>query len=245
MRRIFFQWRGITVWSYPAMLYIGLVTGIIAGNAIANANHLDSRAVFIATCILIVPSLAGARLLYVATHWSLFREDRARIWDTHDGGQAQYGGILLAVPFSIPLLRILGVPFGEYWDVASFTIMIGMTFTRIGCLMNGCCAGRESNAWGCIVLPNHEGVWKKRIPNQLLEAGWAALILLGLILLRGRMPFAGALFIFTAGAYATGRLLLEFAREQNRARHGLTVHHAISLFIIAVSIAALTTRGTM
>jgi phosphatidylglycerol:prolipoprotein diacylglycerol transferase len=123
--------------------------------------------------------------------------------------------------------------------------MIGMTFTRIGCLMNGCCAGRESDAWGCIVLPNHEGVWKKRIPNQLLEAGWAALILLGLILLRGRMPFAGALFIFTAGAYATGRLLLEFAREQNRARHGFTIHHAISLFIIAVSIAALTTRGSM
>jgi phosphatidylglycerol:prolipoprotein diacylglycerol transferase len=221
------------------------VTGIIAGNAIANAQGMNSAGVFIAACILIVPSLAGARLLYVATHWDLFRNDRARIWDTHDGGQAQYGGILLAVPFSVPLLALLNVPFGEFWDVASFTIMIGMTFTRIGCLMNGCCSGRPCDAWGCIELPNHEGVWQKRIPNQLLEAGWAAMLLVGLFLLRGRMPFPGALFVFTAAGYASGRLILEFAREQNRARHGLTVHHAISLLIIALSIAALTTSKSM
>jgi phosphatidylglycerol:prolipoprotein diacylglycerol transferase len=240
MRRIFLQWRGITVWSYPAMLYFGLVTGIVAGNAIAKADGLDSRAIFIATCILILPALAGARLLYVVTHRDLFRNDLKQIWDTKDGGQAQYGGILLAVPLSIPLLRLLGVGFGEFWDIASFTIMTGMTFTRVGCLMNGCCAGRQSNAWGCLVLPNHEGVWERRIPNQLLEAGWAAMILLGLCFLHGRMPFDGALFVFTSGAYATGRLVLEFAREQNRAKHGLTVHHAISLLIVALSIAALT-----
>ena len=51
------------------MLFTGLVVGIISGNVVANAAGLDSLAVFIASCLLIIPSLAGARLLYVATHF--------------------------------------------------------------------------------------------------------------------------------------------------------------------------------
>jgi prolipoprotein diacylglyceryltransferase len=243
MRRIFFQWRGVTVWSYPAMLYIGLVIGIVVGNAVANSSGVDSLGVFVATCILIVPALAGARLLHVLTHWREYRHDIPRIWDTREGGLAQYGGILLAVPLSVPLLRALDVGFGEFWDIASFTLMTGMVFTRIGCLMNGCCSGRPSDAWGCLMLPNQSGIVARRIPNQLLEAGWAALILASIAVLHGRLPFAGAIFVFTSAAYAAGRMVLEFVREENRARRGLTVHHAISLLIIALSLAALTASG--
>jgi prolipoprotein diacylglyceryltransferase len=243
MRRILIRWRGITVWSYPAMLYLGLVAGIIAGNAAANASGLDSPAVFIATCILIVPALAGARLQHVATQWSVYRQDIPRIWDTRESGLAQYGGILLAVPLSIPLLRSLGLAFGDFWDVASFTLITGMVFTRIGCLMNGCCSGRPSHSWGSMVLPNHQGVIARRIPNQLLEASWAALILCAVTLLHGRLPFPGATFVFSCAAYATGRLVLESLREEVPARHRFTVHHWISLLIIALSLAALVTRG--
>jgi prolipoprotein diacylglyceryltransferase len=94
-------------------------------------------------------------------------------------------------------------------------------------------------------LPNHEGVWDKRIPTQLLEASWAAMLLLVAVRIWQSLPFHGALFMFAAAGYASGRLLLESTRDGRRANGRFTVHHAISLLIIALSIAVVTGRRLM
>jgi prolipoprotein diacylglyceryltransferase len=238
-----FQLRGMTIHSYPAMQYLGLVSGVVAGNAAAYAAALDAYRVFVATCILLFPALAGARLLYVASHWRFYRRNPSRIWNRSEGGAAQYGGFLLAVPLSVPLLRALNVPFAAFWDVSMITIMVGMIFTRIGCLLNGCCAGRPTESWFAISLPDHTGVWERRIPTQLLEAAWATILLVSAIAVWPTLPFDGALFLFVSAGYASGRLLLESTRNASRNGLRFTLHHAISLLIIAASLAALTLRG--
>ena len=104
MRPILFRWRGVEVRSYPAMLYVGLVLGVGAGNVAAHALRVDALRVYVATLILIVPALAGARLLFVATHWAQYRKDRARIWDRRDSGFSMYGALPLMLACSAPLL---------------------------------------------------------------------------------------------------------------------------------------------
>jgi phosphatidylglycerol:prolipoprotein diacylglycerol transferase len=237
-----FAWRGVVVHSYPAMQYIGLCAGVLVGNAAARQTGIDPFRTFIATCILLVPALAGARILHVATHWSYYRRHRARIWDTSEGGAAQYGGIILAVPISVPLLRFFDIPFAEFWDVSMVTIMVGMIFTRIGCFLNGCCAGRPTDSWIGMHLPDHRGNWENRMPTQLLEAAWATALLLTGLQLWPRFHFAGALFLFVSGGYAAGRLLLESTRVKKREGTGFTIHHGISLLIIALCVTALTMR---
>ena len=244
MRRILFHWFGKPIYSYPAMLYIGLVFGVTAGNIAAHATGLDALRVYIATVILIPISIAGSRVLYVAVHWDRYSRDRHRIWDLTEGGMAQYGG-LINVPLSIPLLALLDLPFGAFWDISAITMMVGMIFTRFGCLLNGCCSGRPSNSRISFNLPNHMGVWEKRIPTQLLEAGWATLILVAAIQVWPHLPFEGALFLFVASGYASGRLILESTRDLRRAGRKFTVHHAISLLIIALSAIAITARALM
>lgn len=138
MRPILFQWRGLTVWSYPAMLYIGLVAGVVAGNVAAHAAGIDAFRAFVATLVLIVPALIGARLFYVASHWQLYRQSLWRICDRSGGGFAMYGGLPVVLLLSVPVLGALRLDFGAFWDVAAFTILVGMIFVRIGCLMNGC-----------------------------------------------------------------------------------------------------------
>src|SRR5262245_28677552 len=118
MRRILFRWRGFTVWSYPAMLYVGLVVGVVAGNLMAHAAGIDAFRTYVATIILIVPALAGSRLLYVVTNWSHYRHNVARIWDRNDGGAAMFGGFALAVALSVPLLSAMQLSWGGFWDVA-------------------------------------------------------------------------------------------------------------------------------
>ncbi len=227
------------------MLYVGLVLGAVAGNYAANVAGLDAWRVFVATVLLAMPSVGGARVLFVATHWDQYRDNRSKIWDLSEGGMGQYGGILLAVPLSVPLLAGMRLPFGAFWDVGSFTILVGMIFTRFGCLMNGCCSGRPSTAWCSLYLPNSRGVWERRMPTQLMEAGWATLLLISAVMLWDRLPFDGALFVFVAAGYATGRLAMESMRDLRAAGRKFTVQHAISLLIIALSVVALTGRSFM
>lgn len=239
MHPVLFQWRGLTVYSYPAMLYIGLVAGVVAGNAAAHAAGLDAFRAYVATLVLVAPALIGARLWHVACHWQLYRKNLRRIWDRNDSGYAMYGGLPVILLLSVPLLAALQLPFGAFWDVGTFTLLVGMIFARMGCLMNGCCAGRPSRSWLSVYLPNCLGLWQRRIPTQCLEAGWGAVVLVFAVTMWRWMPFPGALFLFVTAGYACGRLLLESTRESQTPAARFT-NYAISVVLILVALATLT-----
>jgi prolipoprotein diacylglyceryltransferase len=88
-----------------------------------------------------------------------------------------------------------------------------MVFTKAGCLLHGCCVGRPSESFLAFYLPDARGVWRRRLPAQLFEAGLAVLILLGSSQVASRLQFEGSLFLCSLAAYAAGRWMLEPARE--------------------------------
>jgi len=85
-------WPGRRISSYRLLVYLGLVFGLVAENRVARAAGLDGWRVFAATLSLLVPVLVGARLLFVVTHWRVYRRDIRRIWRRAEGGAALYGG---------------------------------------------------------------------------------------------------------------------------------------------------------
>lgn len=220
------------------MLYLGLVAGIVAGNAWAHVAGIDPFRSWAATLILVAPALVGARLLHVVENWPVYRRRRRRIWDRSDGGAAMFGGLFVAVPVSVPLLVALDVPFATFWDVTTFAILLGMIFARIGCLLNGCCAGRRSTGWWSAYLPDHLGRWDRRIPTQFLEAAWAALLLVVAAIAWPWRPFPGAWVLLVVTSYCCGRLLLESLREPESGSP-FTIYHALSAAMIVVSVASL------
>jgi phosphatidylglycerol:prolipoprotein diacylglycerol transferase len=208
LRPVLLTVRGRALHSYPCLLYLGSVAGTLAAAAAA-PDQLAVR-VALATTVLIVPALVGSRLLYVLTHLDAYRGRRRLAVRRSAGGGAMYGGLILALPLSLPLLRVLDVPLGIYWDAAVFALLVGMIFTRVGCLLHGCCRGT------------------RRIPTSVLEAALACVLLTGAFALHGSVPFDGALFLGALAAYATGRLALDFTRAE-RWRGGFTVAQATSL----------------
>jgi prolipoprotein diacylglyceryltransferase len=92
-------------------------------------------------------------------------------------------------------------------------MLVGAIVTRLGCLMNGCCAGRPTDGKLGVWLPNTAGEWRRRYPTQVLEAVWAGLLLVAALLARNAMPFDGALCAGVIGVYCAGRVLLQGARE--------------------------------
>jgi phosphatidylglycerol:prolipoprotein diacylglycerol transferase len=242
VRRVLFSFHGVTVWSYPALLYLGLVAAVVAENAAAHAAHIDALRAFVAMQILVVAALVGARVLYIVTHWRFYRREPRRIWDRRDGGAAMYGGLPVTLALSAPLLAALGVPFGAFWDTAVIAILVGMIFTRAGCLLNGCCAGRPTRSWVGVKLPDHAGHWRRRFPTQLFEAAWACALLCAAAAVWRRLAFPGALFLCVAGGYAAGRLALESLRDPPAGARRLTLYHVLSGIVVAASVAILAAR---
>ena len=149
-----------------------------------------------------------------------------------------YGGLLLAVPLSVPLLAAMQIPLGGFWDAASYTMLVGLIVTRVGCFLNGCCAGRPTERWFGVYLADHRGVWCRRLPTQPLEAVWATVVLGGAYAVEA-LAFPGALFLYTVSAYALGRMLLESMREQQDRVYGISLHRALSLGFVTAALAVI------
>jgi phosphatidylglycerol:prolipoprotein diacylglycerol transferase len=235
MRRILFSWNGLNIYSYPAMLYLGMVAGVFAGAHAAHLSGMNPNKFAAASVLLIVPALVGSRLFFVFTHWDLYRGHLSRIWRRSEGGMAMYGGLIVTIPLSIPLLWAMDLPFAEFWDAATFMILLGMIFTRIGCLLNGCCSGRPTSAWFGFNLPDHRGVWRRRIPTQILEMTWAAAIFGAAVLIWDRGLPAGAIFCLAVVAYGTGRFLLEPLRDREISRDSAMLR-TTSLLLVAAAL---------
>lgn len=235
MRRVLFQILGRRIYSYPAMLYLGIVTGVLVGTYVAGLEGLSRPAAYWAMVLLTVPALVGSRLLYVITHWDRFRDQPSKIWNRSEGGASLYGGLILALGLSVPLLRILGLSFGGFWDAASITLLVGMIPTKVGCLLNGCCSGRYSTGPLAMNLPDVRGICCPRIPAQLLEAGAAVGLLAVSLWIRPRLPFPGALILFNLAGYGAIRWGLEFIRDPEPSATPARVNQAVSVALIVFS----------
>lgn len=222
MRRVLFSWHGVDVHSYPAFLYVGLVCGLYAGYGAAMSMPIDPDRAAVGVLILLVPALVGSRLWFVLTHWEVFRREPRRIWRRGDGGAALVGGLILAVALSPAVLAPLGLPFATFWDAATFTMLVGMIFTRVGCLLNGCCAGRPSEGRLALNLPDHRGRWERRHPVQLLELATAVVLLAGAAAIATAPPFPGAVFVFALAGYGSARSVLNPLREPQGIRKELS-----------------------
>ncbi|MEP6833915.1 MAG: prolipoprotein diacylglyceryl transferase family protein [Gemmatimonas sp.] len=168
--------------SYLTMLYIGCALGIVQGATIARANGLDELRFVLSAIALMIPAFGASRLWFVAQRFEMFRGNASAIWRSGDGGAAALsGGLVGGVVLSPLVLSVAGLPFLQYWDAASITMLIALVVTRFGCLMNGCCVGRATTGPLGLWLPDIHGRCLRRFPTQLLESAWAAIVLAAVI----------------------------------------------------------------
>lgn len=196
------------------MLYLGLVCGFYVMYAIAPSLGMSRVPASIATLVMFAPAVAGARIWFVLDHWTIYRHDPRRIWRHSDGGMTLYGGLVLALVLSPVIVAAFGLRFAAFWDGATFTILVGMIFTRIGCLLNGCCSGRRSDGRLGLWLPDHTGRWERRYPVQLLELAAAVVLLTGSAALLALSTPRGTIFAFALVGYAAARLVIDPLRER-------------------------------
>ncbi len=165
----------------------------------------------------------------------------ARFWN---GGLTYYGGLAAAVATAFWLLRRDAFPFWRAADMAGFTVPLGLSLGRMGCLLEGCCFGAPTELpWALRFPPGSPAAVRfgglAVHPTQIYES-LGALVISGvcLFLVHPRKRYDGQVLVAFLILYAVLRAVLEILRRDDRGAFvGLSTSQWIGIGVVVVALA--------
>ncbi len=153
-----------------------------------------------------------------------------------NGGLVTYGVIFGALLLGYLYERLHKRPAGTSLDLIVLVLPLMFTFTRIGCFLNGCCYGRETDGFGGVYLPGAFGEWAYRYPTQILLSAFNLGLFLWMWARRKREHDPGSQVLPFLLVYFAGRLMIDSLRDLPPLVWGLGFHQLSALLILAVLI---------
>jgi phosphatidylglycerol:prolipoprotein diacylglycerol transferase len=208
----------ITIYSYGLMLAIAFLFAIYVARIEAVRKTIKIDLVYDLAFYLIIGSLIGARLYYLAFfNPSSFIENPLSIFKVWEGGLAIHGGILGGILTGLLFSRLHRFNFFRLADLAAPSIILAQAIGRIGCFLNGCCFGVPTESIFGVRFPEHSLAYiaYRDIavhPTQLYEI---ILNLIGFLVLwsmRRRIRFEGGLFLLYLMIYNSIRIVVSSLR---------------------------------
>jgi phosphatidylglycerol:prolipoprotein diacylglycerol transferase len=151
---------------------------------------------------IIISALVGAKLLLLIVDYRQFLDNPGSLMDLLRSGGVFYGGLIAAVTVALFYIWRHRMPMWTTTDVFAPGIALGHVVGRLGCLLAGCCFGRQTTVPWAISFHDPQAfavagtpLGVPLHPTQLYEAGAEALILVFLLAFerRGRQ-FPGRTF---------------------------------------------------
>ncbi len=243
MDQILFQAGKFTVTWYGALVALGFIAALWTASQRALRVGIAPEKVADVGPWLIIGTLIGARLVYVLSYpqsftgkpfWHVFA-----IWQ---GGLVFYGGLFGASAACILFCRVYKLALWRFADVLAPSVALGHAIGRIGCLMNGCCFGRQCDLpWAIKFPPAHETYPHAVHPTQIYESllNFGLYLALAWVFRKGR-KFDGQIFAIYLMGYAVVRSTVEIFRgdypENYYVGGWMTPAHWVSVGILAAGI---------
>lgn len=248
MHPILFELGDWPVYSYGVLLAAAYLAALQLAVVRARSQGIDGAKVMDLGIYLIIAALVGAKLLLVAVDFQYYVAQPRELLSLVRAGGVFYGGLIAAVIVALWLVRRYGLSMWTTADLFAPGIALGHVIGRLGCLMAGCCYGRQTDVSWAITFTDpvaHDNVGTPLgiplHPTQIYDAGAELLILILLLATerRGR-PFAGRTFWLYVLLYAISRFIVEIYRGDERGTVGMfSTSQFISLVAAPLAIAML------
>lgn len=237
---------GKTIPTYGLFGFIGIVIAICFGVFyFSKFYNIKKEDIFYASMFALIGIGIGAKLLYIITILpDLIRNFNTLDWGTLipkllQGGFVFYGGLIGGVIGIYIYSKSFKIPFKELCLILIPVVPVFHSIGRIGCLMAGCCHGREYNGFGSITFYNTELAPKgvPLFPMQIVESICNLMIFVIILIIYRRNKGTYKTIALYAVLYSIVRFILEFFRGD--AVRGIIVLStsqwiSIALFIVGI-----------
>ena len=145
---------GLPIRGYGVMVMAGVVAGVWLATYRSRRMGVDPDRILSLGILIVSAGFIGARLFYIIEFWDQFHRETfldtlIAMINVAQGGFVVYGSFLGAVLVGVIYLRYVQLPVLAIADLITPSLMLGLAFGRIGCLLNGCCFGNACDApWG-------------------------------------------------------------------------------------------------
>lgn len=223
-----------TVYGYGVMIALGVLAAYFTAEYRAKKLKLQHEHVFYIVVWCVLGGFACAKILFWITEWRTVLSDPGYLLRTMGDGFVVYGGIIGGILTGYLYSRVKKLEFLKYFDLVMPSIALAQGFGRIGCLLAGCCYGKETEGPLAITFydsgfaPNHVALVPTQIYSSVLN-----FIHFGILLWIAKHKKAdghvGACYLIF---YSAGRFILEFFRgDLERGSIGvLSTSQFISIF---------------
>jgi prolipoprotein diacylglyceryltransferase len=238
----YFRILGYWINSYKFFLCIGLYVAVLVSAAVGQHSELSALRVGLASLTCAIAGLFTARVYFLVVSQLHGRTpiDWGNLWNPRDGGWSVFGSLFGVVPTSLLTCWAFSFPVGKFWDCLGPAILAGGPLVRLGCVFNGCCAGRKTDSrWGICLHDIHYAV-RRRIPVQYLEIAWWLLGIASYLSVWPRPLAPGSYALAVLCWYGIGRFWLEPLRESCDMLFGrLRINQVVAALLAAGSGSAL------
>jgi phosphatidylglycerol---prolipoprotein diacylglyceryl transferase len=230
-----FKVGNITIHSYGLMMALGIICALGMGFYRGKKKGFRTEVITDIAFYGIIGGILGAKLLYFITEAPELVKDPGSIVDMLTGGFVVYGAILGGVIGAYVYCKARGLDFLIYFDLLVPSLALAQGIGRIGCLLAGCCYGKETNSFIGIIFTHSDyapsGV--KLFPTQIVSSLGDFLIALILIIYSSKSVRKGKVAGLYLVLYSIGRFFIEFLRDDPRGRITiLSTSQFICLFIL-------------
>ncbi len=237
-----FQWNSINVsflrlnvWGI--FVSLGFLVGMAAVYFELKKKKLEASRVYDLAFWIILSSMIGGRLLYVAEHLNIFSAAPLDIFKIWQGGMSVYGGFLGAILAVVIYLRKNKLDFWQYADAIIFGLPLGLFIGRLGCFFIHDHPGAKTNFFLGVNYP--DGI---RHDLGLYDSFLGLAIFLFFLFLHRHKWFSGFYAAVFSMAYGAVRFFLDFLRTgevvlgmpPDPRYFGLTLAQYLSLILVVV-----------
>lgn len=164
---------GLPVRGYGLMLLLGIVSGVGMSMYRARQGGLDPEIILSLAIWLVVGGVVGARLFYVVEYWDQNfagkspRETLLEIINIPEGGLVIYGGLVGAAVAFVIFVQKHRLPLLAMADLIAPSMAIGLALGRVGCFLNGCCYGGQTDLPWHVTFPKFSSRYEAEKPADV------------------------------------------------------------------------------
>lgn len=227
----------VTIHGYGLMIGIGVAVALLVGDKRAQKRGLNGDLVYGLTIAAVVLGFMSARVLFILTKWSDFIKDPKGFLT--GAGFVVFGGLIGGILTVFAYCKIKKVNGLDYIDLMAPSVALAQGCGRIGCLLAGCCYGRETTSPIGIIFTHSDfapnGV--RLLPTQIIMSVGDFIIAAILLWYASKPRKRGQVTCVWLAMYSIGRFVVEFLRNDYRGSIGiLSTSQFIGIIMLVVVI---------